>query len=86
MRLHALALFLAPFSATPLIYSPTTNEGFTATNSPRLNNRPLYGNGTSLAVLAGDRPLPRFADNTHVYGVFLVGVVARTSSTALPAR
>jgi hypothetical protein len=81
-----LAVFLTPFGATPIYYSPTTDEGFTATNSPRLNNRPLYGNGTSLVVLAGDRPLPRFADNAHVYGVFLVGVVPSNSGSGFWAH
>ena len=84
-------LLLAPSrsaatSLPTIVYSPTSNEGFTVTNSPRLNNRPLYGSGTPLVILSGDRPLPRFADNRNVYGVFLVGVVDSASGSGFWAH
>lgn len=43
-------------------------------NEPRVFNRPLYLANTAAFVLAGDRPVLRFASGDTVHGTFLVGV------------
>ena len=55
-------------------YTATPARGFAQRGSARVHNRPLYGPGTSLIVLAGDRPLLRFADDRVLYGTVLVGL------------
>ena len=52
----------------------------------RVHNRPLYGPGTSLIVLAGDRPLLRFAGDHVLYGTFLVGLTLPPSPTPPASR
>ena len=56
-------------------YSVTAEGTFTVSNSWRHHNRPLYGAHNSNLVLAGDRPAIHIADDSTLFGGFLVGAV-----------
>jgi hypothetical protein len=51
------------------VYQPS-GGGIMGINTGRYNNRPLYINNTDAFVLAGDRPLARFAQGGFYYGTF----------------
>ncbi len=51
------------------------NRAVVGYNQSRFFNRPLYIANTAAFVLAGDRPVLRFASGDTVHGTFLVGVV-----------
>ena len=50
-------------------------------NLPDFNNRPLYCANTNVFILAGDRPLARFARSDRHYGTFLLGVIRGDGTT-----
>lgn len=54
-------------------------------NQPRFFNRPLYLANTAAFVLAGDRPVLRFASGDTVHGTFMVGVVRERRTAWLHA-
>ncbi len=58
---------------TPL-YLPD-GPAFVSKNSPRFNNRPLYGHENYSIVMAGDRPFLRLGTGKDLNGAFMVAVL-----------
>lgn len=56
------------------LYRPD-GTAFVRKDSPRLNNRPLYGHENYSIVLAGDRPLLRLCTGREMNGTLLLAVI-----------
>lgn len=70
----ALATARLPTNVSLPAFTATTSGSFVVTNSPRFHNRPLYGAHNSNLVLAGDRPIFHLADDSTLFGGFMLGV------------
>jgi hypothetical protein len=79
-----IALFTALAASAQAFYTPTSSGGFAAPpHSSSFHNRPLYGPGNGGLVLAGDRPIVHLADDTLLFGGFMLGVTYATNSTMM---
>ena len=88
-RLLWLAAFVAieqvslPAGPTPAVNMATVQTpfylpdgpAFVSKNSPRFNNRPLYGHENYSVVIAGDRPFLRLGTGKDMNGAFMVAIL-----------
>ncbi|MBE0653567.1 MAG: DUF4450 domain-containing protein [Bacteroidales bacterium] len=74
-KIYALFVFTI-FSLNVGSQAYTVKENtITGHNIDRYNNRPLYINNSNAFILAGDKPIARFAKDNFMYGTFMLAVV-----------
>lgn len=83
-RLFILFLFTVIFLGCYAASSYEVEDGWiTGYNSVRYNNRPIYLNNSNAFILAGDRPVLRFAKDEFLYGTLYLNYISNSDTLAL---